>query len=430
VKFIKDPNLKAQLVTKGLDHPTSMIFLSQDDILVTEKQGKVQRIIGKNVSDSPVLDLTSIVNSTGERGLLGIAISQAKQTSKNEKYDDDPSIYLIFTRSVNDTKSNNINCMMTCNTTESIVNSLYRYKFSDGQLLNPKPLLHVPLYSNDSIQHIGGAVAVGHNAKIYFTTGDGRGCEFYEDCNPKIANIKDSIGTTGRGGIFFITENRQKGDSNPHGDNYSQYAYGIRNSFGLDFDPVTGNLWDTENGPAFGDELNLVKPGFNSGWAKVQGIWPIENYSELVNNPPPGVPKGYYFPNGAQPEDDYETHADINEKGNYSDPEFTWNHTVGVTSIKFFNSDKLGKKYENDLFVGTFKGGFLYHFDLDKDRNQLLLKGGLKDKVANNDDELRDVIFARGFGPIGVTDLEVGPDGYLYVLVYGTDGAIYKIVPK
>ena len=49
------------------------------------------------------------------------------------------------------------------------------------------------------------------------------------------------------------------------------YACGIRNSFGLDFDPVTGNLWDTENGPDFGDEINLVNQGFNSGWEQVQG---------------------------------------------------------------------------------------------------------------------------------------------------------------
>ena len=54
------------------------------------------------------------------------------------------------------------------------------------------------------------------------------------------------------------------------------YAYGIRNSFGMDFDPLTGKLWDTENGPTFGDEINLVEPGFNSGWRKVQGMWTIE----------------------------------------------------------------------------------------------------------------------------------------------------------
>jgi glucose/arabinose dehydrogenase len=50
------------------------------------------------------------------------------------------------------------------------------------------------------------------------------------------------------------------------------YAYGIRNSFGFDFDPITGNIWDTENGPGYGDEINLVEPGFNTGWSEVTGM--------------------------------------------------------------------------------------------------------------------------------------------------------------
>jgi hypothetical protein len=69
------------------------------------------------------------------------------------------------------------------------------------------------------------------------------------------------------------------------------YAYGIRNGFGMDLDPETGYLWDTENGPGFGDEINLVEPGFNSGWAKIQGIWPITNY-DLLNSTP--EQKGYF----------------------------------------------------------------------------------------------------------------------------------------
>ncbi len=50
------------------------------------------------------------------------------------------------------------------------------------------------------------------------------------------------------------------------------YSYRLRNSFGIDFDPITGKLWDTENGEDFGDEINLVEPVFNSGWNKAQGI--------------------------------------------------------------------------------------------------------------------------------------------------------------
>ena len=85
------------------------------------------------------------------------------------------------------------------------------------------------------------------------------------------------------------------------------YAYGIRNIFGIGFDPVTGKLWDTENGPDFGDEINLVEPGFNSGWRMVQGIWTIaegEKKAGLASENPDNL-------------------VDFNGKGKYSTPEFT-----------------------------------------------------------------------------------------------------------
>ena len=53
----------------------------------------------------------------------------------------------------------------------------------------------------------------------------------------------------------------------------SYYAYGIRNSFGIDFDPITGALWDTENGEIGYDEVNLIKPGFNSGMGTSYGAY-------------------------------------------------------------------------------------------------------------------------------------------------------------
>jgi glucose/arabinose dehydrogenase len=83
-------------------------------------------------------------------------------------------------------------------------------------------------------------------------------------------------------------------------------------------------------------------------------------------------------------------------------------------------------EYRNDLFVSDIKNGNIYHFDLNRDRKSLLLDGPLSDKIANTPEELDAVKFAEGFS--GITDLEVGPDGYLYVLAYGK-GTIYRIVP-
>lgn len=87
----------------------------------------------------------------------------------------------------------------------------------------------------------------------------------------------------------------------------------------------------------------------------------------------------------------------------------------------------MGKEYENDMFVGTFNGGFIYNFDLNNDRNKLVLKGVLQDQVADNNEELQDVIFGEIMSSI--TDLETGPDGYLYVLAKG-EGKIWRIVPS
>jgi glucose/arabinose dehydrogenase len=75
------------------------------------------------------------------------------------------------------------------------------------------------------------------------------------------------------------------------------------------------------------------------------------------------------------------------------------------------------------MFIGDFSNGNLYHFDLSEDRNQLVLNGPLKDRIANNQDELQKAILGHGF--YGITDIEVGPDGYLYVLSYA--GKIFRI---
>jgi aldose sugar dehydrogenase len=183
------------------------------------------------------------------------------------------------------------------------------------------------------------------------------------------------------------------------------YAYGIRNSFGIAFDPVTGKLWDTENGGRY-DEINLVEPGFNSGWEKVIGKASLQegfNESDLV---------------------------DFNGNGKYSDPEFSWEadseFRTAPTSIAFLDSDRFGEQYENDMFVGDVRGN-IYHFKPNTDRTKLLLAGPVADEVANDSSEIEDLIFAKIPGII--TDLKVGPDGYLYVLLYDR-GELFRIVPS
>jgi aldose sugar dehydrogenase len=437
IPTLKDPKLKLELVAKGLNSPTTIAFLAKDDILVLEKDGIVRRILGNNTLELAVLDIRSAVNSTRERGLLGVAIS-AKPHSGNEseKDENNSNIYLYYTEKVPRRDLNNPCNTNTCQKASHVVNSLYSYEMKDGRLVDPKLLISIPVGAGDiGLEHVGGKIILGADNKIYITSGDGYPCRNYEDCkksitegalNSKTANKEGGRVATGAGGILVVTQDGTS-PSNNHifGDKFPlnlYYAYGIRNSFGLDFDPVTGFLWDTENGPFFGDEVNLVKPGFNSGWAKAQGVWPITDYNLLVKD----LHRGSYFPKVNQTINENKL-FDYNGKGKYSSPEFTWNDSIGVTAIKFFNSDKLGNKYKNDIFVGTIAKGFLYHFDLNKERNGLLLGNKLYDNVALNKKELKDNRIGRDF--YGITDLEVGPDGFLYVVSIA-DGEIWRIVPS
>ncbi len=77
------------------------------------------------------------------------------------------------------------------------------------------------------------------------------------------------------------------------------------------------------------------------------------------------------------------------------------------------------------MFVGDVHNGWIYNFNLNEYRTDLILEGPLADKIANTPEEMQETIFGVGFG--GITDLEVGPDGYLYVVSIG-QGAIYRIV--
>jgi glucose/arabinose dehydrogenase len=260
-------------------------------------------------------------------------------------------------------------------------------------------------------------------------TGDGESCQS-NSCkngiddtvlNTQSANVRKGHLPEGRGGILRVTQDGQivngegiLGDEHPL-DMY--YAYGIRNGFGMDFDPETGYLWDTENGPGFGDEINLVEPGFNSGWIRIAGIWPITD-SELLNSTPDQ--KGYF--KTIEVSKELDNLVKYNNTGKYSSPELSINETKGITAIKFLNSDGLGKQYENDMFVGDVTGN-LYHFNLNENRTKIDLEGQLVDGVANSEDELDDVIIAKEFPPI--VDLEVSPNGYLYILSH--DGSIFRM---
>ena len=411
---LRDSNLKVEEIFSGLKFPTSMAFLGPDDILVLEKNnGIVRRITNGTMIPEPLLDVN--VSSLGERGMLGVAISK-NMTNSNvtiakdyhiDKYTN-TYVFLYFTES---TEEGKVSCpsekslFRYCNLGgEPVANRLYRYELINGKLINAKLLLDLPATPN---HHNGGAVLIGPDQYVYLLIGD-------INHATKSENFLNGSDPDGTGGILRVTQdgkvvgNGILGNKDPIN---KYYAYGIRNGFGLDFDPLKGNLWDTEDGPGHADEINLVRPGFNSGWSKVQGIWdsqksdPVsrESYWKLKDNSSHNVITNKV-----------DGLVNLHQWGTYSAPELTWAFSVAPTAIKFIDSNRYGKEYKYDLFVADFRNGTIYHFELGNDRTELSLNGTLKDKVVNSWRELENIIWGWGFGAI--TDMEVGPDGYLYVL--------------
>ena len=425
---VTDSNLKVELVARNLDFPTAIDFLGNDDLLLTEKDtGNVYEIINGNIT-GPLIHLN--VTTRDERGLLGLAISG----NGNNGSKDNTFVYLYYTLCGKGKATDSEVIQQFLNgekvgqptvkgDSKKCGNYVYRYELDakNNKLIAPKLIASLPGLPGPS--HNGGKLLMDKEKNLFVTIGDLQTTKFNQNktgYDTKAQNIINGTFPDGRGGILRITQDGKPVGNGTLGVDYPlnlYYAYGIKNSFGIGLDPVTDNLWDTENGPQFGDEINLVKPGFNSGWEKVQGIWKLNQTRE----------KDGIFDNSAKGVE----FVDFSSKGKYSNPEFVWDKPVAPTALTFLDSDKLGRQYTNDIFVGSAKKGTLFHFDLKPDRESLDLIGDLADLVYSKKDDSSKIVFGENFGV--VTDLKVGPDGYLYV-VSGTGetgkGAIYKIVPN
>jgi glucose/arabinose dehydrogenase len=400
---LDDSDLEVELVTEGLESPTSMAFIgNHGDMLILEKSGEVILFTNENKSKITLLNLT--VDDRNERGLLGVAVlnNNIEDSYTTASPSSIPTfVFFYLTEASKEDRS------------QVLGNRIYRFEWNDTDksLSNGTLILDLPVLPGQN--HNGGKlIADSENRHIYAVIGDlNRKGMLQNFKNGSLPDDTSAIlrinpdGSPAQGNPFL---NVSRTDDGSYSNLSKYYAYGIRNSFGLAIDPETGTLWDTENGPDGFDEINIVRPGFNSGWATVMG--PIESSNvtsenELVN---------------------------FLGSSSYADPVFSWGRAVGVTDIEFYDSDKLGNDYTNNIFVGDANNGDLYFFEVDEDRSGLQFEQPSLDDdlVASNDRERAAVIFGSGF-PSSITDVETGPDGYLYVLTFHpTMGTISRIVPQ
>lgn len=379
---LHDDMLALELVVEGLDLPTSMRFLDDGTILVLEKNnGQVRVVSDGKLLDEPAIDVE--VATAVEQGLLGIAIWNGEN---------DTSVFLYLTENYED-KTRNV---------------IYKYIYDENEKTLENMTLVLELPGEPGPFHNGGKLAIGpRDGYLYAVIGDvSSGGGILDNQIPgRPPNDKSVILRVDRDSGTPVEDNPFYNYTGSMEKLHQYYAYGIRNSFGMEFDPMTGKLWMTENGDDVYDEINIVEPGFNSGWHKIMG--PIVRTNMTIEND-----------------------LIIFDGAKYGDPIFSWYAPVGVTDIEFLNSTKLGEKYDDNVFVGDINNGNLYFFEVNGNRTGVTFHDPrLLDLVADpvkegEDSELSSLILGDGFGRI--TDIESGPDGLLYIMTY-EDGKIYRL---
>jgi len=421
---------KFEKFVSGLSTPISITFVDDTLLILQKNDGKVLSF--KDGQINTILDLE--VSNYGEQGLLGITNVESK-------------VYIFLTEAFHDGGL-------------ATGNKIYKFEWDGKSLTEKKLLKELPA---DEVTYNGGAMTSDASGTVFAVTGEDYKAGVLQNQLPEESyrhfselssssakakrgitdSIKDSIScvnvsfkyyTTNPSGWGKTEVKDNKWESNPLyiiqniGECIERFFYnefsfghwkdtsvilqidppgsyaaiGIRNSFGLAVDPITGYLWDTENGPDKFDEINLINKKFNSGWSKIQGP------SNLMINPPQGY-------------EEYE----------YDDPKFNWELPIGITALDFVDSSMF-QKYENWLFVADANNGNIYKFRLNENRTDFIFESEhLQDKIVNilqkesiENESMDEILFGTNFGLI--TDIEFGPDGSLYVVSL-LDGTIYRI---
>ncbi|MBA2528208.1 MAG: PQQ-dependent sugar dehydrogenase [Pyrinomonadaceae bacterium] len=442
-----DDNLMVSTIVTGLNQPTSMAFIGASDILVLEKAtGRVQRVSNGSLQ-GPVLDLN--VNSASERGLLGIAL--------HPQFALNGWVYLFWTESNTGADTENVDAVAL------LGNRVDRYLWNGSALTFERNLIRLRAWQPDAGQpsrgnHDGGVLRFGPDGKLYVLFGDNGRRGFLQNITsggpvpddqfggpePDDAHMTGVIlrlnddGTTPSDNPFFNVTTPLTGQAAANVKKI--FAYGVRNGFGMAFDPLSGSLWTQENGDDAFDEMNRVTPGFNGGWIQVMGPlgrinefksiettygngtmqqlrWPPSNIADTAQA---ALARMYTLP-GAQ----------------YTEPEFSWKYAVAPAALGFVRGRGLGPQFESDMFVGasrtTLLNGYIFRFKLSSNRARFLFSDSrLNDLVADNADkfdlaESESLAIGRDFGV--TTDIQTGPNGNVFVVSL-LSGSIYEIKSK
>ena len=319
--FIETPteiNYTYETIVDGIDIPWGLDFISENDLLVTEKSGILYRVV--DGQKTPVTGIPEIY-IRGQGGLLDIAL--------HPDFNSNSIIYMTLSSSIEgDEKGGNT--------------ALYSAQLKGNKLENAQ-LLYKATPNTKKGQHWGSRIVFDQDGHLFFSIGD-RG---NRDVNPQDI-------TRDGGKIYRLNLDGSIPKDNPFVDTNNAkkaiYSYGHRNPQGMVMNPKTGEVWEHEHGPQGGDEINIIKSGVNFGWPTITyGI----NYSGTQITDKTALP-------------------------DMAQPFYYWVPSIAPSGMAF-SSSGVYKDWEGDLFVGSLKFEYLERLVIKQ--NKVIQREKVLDKI-------------------------------------------------
>lgn len=428
---LADPALRIEEIG-GLTDPTQLTFLGPNELLVTEKTtGRVMHVRDGEVV-GPAVQLKA--NYADERGVLGIAA--------HPQFAQNSYVYVYWTWSGEGEAPDGLFGEPTddLEAVPQLGNRVDRFTWDGSKLQFDRNIIELPSEITDLTMdrrrgnHNAGVIKFGPDGKLYVVNGD-------QNHRSALQNVEDGPAYESNrqlaGVVLRLNDDGSTPEDNPFVGQVDDpalekiFVYGVRNSFGYDWEPQTGDFWLEANGQASYDEITKHQPGDNSGWVQIMGpLARFEDYKALEIDTERKLDAPSFPPeNLAANAEEAQSRLTMLPGSSYRDPSFSWRYAVAPTSLAFITGDALGAEYEGNMLLGDVNTGSIWRLRMTPDGSDILLEGALADGVNDNTadnpiGEMEGMLFAEGI--LVATDIKVGPDGTLWITSL-PDGVIYHI---